>query len=92
LYQGLRVPLRAYMLPTTRQEGGSAISATGYRMNSKEVVCCEVRLVNPFGGVRTPLEPSYVEHKYYAPGVGQVYGRGLELVDVKTGLGKEVHL
>jgi hypothetical protein len=54
-------------------------------MNSKEVVCCEVRLVNPFGGVRTPLEPSYVEHKYYAPGVGQVYGGGLELVDVKTG-------
>jgi hypothetical protein len=42
-------------------------------------------LVNPFGGVRTPLEPSYVEHKYYAPGVGQVYGGGLELVDVKTG-------
>jgi hypothetical protein len=31
----------------------------------------------------TPLEPSYVEHKYYAPGVGQVYGGGLELVDVK---------
>jgi hypothetical protein len=54
--------------------------------------CCEVRLVNPFGGVRMPLEPSYVEHKYYAPGVGQVYGGGLELVDVKTGLGKEVHL
>ena len=38
------------------------------------------------------VEPSYVEHKYYAPGVGQVYGGGLELVDVKTGLGKEVHL
>ena len=54
--------------------------------------CCEVRLVNPFGAVRTPLEPSYVEHKYYARGVGQVYGGGLELVDVKTGLGKEVHL
>jgi hypothetical protein len=54
---------------------------------------CEVRLVNPFDGVRTPLEPSYVEHKYYAaPGVGQVYGGGLELVEVKTGLGKEVHL
>jgi hypothetical protein len=32
----------------------------------------------------TPLEPSYDEHKYYAPGVGQVYGGGLELVDVKT--------
>jgi hypothetical protein len=25
----------------------------------------------------TPLEPSYHEHKYYAPGVGQVYGGGL---------------
>jgi hypothetical protein len=33
----------------------------------------------------TPLEPSYAEHKYYAPGVGQVYGGGSELVDVKTG-------
>jgi len=33
----------------------------------------------------TPLEPSYAEHKYYAGGVGQVYGGGLELVDVKTG-------
>jgi hypothetical protein len=33
----------------------------------------------------TPLEPSYHEHKYYARGVGQVYGGGLELVDVKTG-------
>ena len=31
----------------------------------------------------TPLEPGYVEHKYYAAGVGQVYGGGLELVDVK---------
>jgi hypothetical protein len=31
LYQGLRVPLRVYMLPTTRQEGGRAISATGYQ-------------------------------------------------------------
>ena len=35
----------------------------------------------------TPLEPSYDEHKYYAPGVGQVYGGGLELVDVKDGCG-----
>src|SRR5215216_5820949 len=33
----------------------------------------------------TPLEPSYAEHKYYARGVGQVYGGGSELVDVKTG-------
>jgi hypothetical protein len=33
----------------------------------------------------TPLEPSYHEHKYYARGVGQVYGGGLELVHVKTG-------
>jgi hypothetical protein len=33
----------------------------------------------------TPLEPGYVEHKYYALGVGHVYGGGLELVDVKTG-------
>src|SRR5215207_956767 len=33
----------------------------------------------------TPLEPSYAEHKYYARGVGQVYGGGLELVDVKRG-------
>jgi hypothetical protein len=33
----------------------------------------------------TPLEPGYVEHKYYARGVGQVYGGGLELVDVKMG-------
>src|SRR5215203_4430719 len=33
----------------------------------------------------TPLEPSYAEHKYYAPGVGQVDGGGSELVDVKTG-------
>jgi hypothetical protein len=33
----------------------------------------------------TPLEPSYHEHKYYAPGVGQVYGGGSELVNVKTG-------
>jgi hypothetical protein len=33
----------------------------------------------------TPLEPSFVEHKYYARGVGQVYGGGLELVDMKTG-------
>jgi hypothetical protein len=33
----------------------------------------------------TPLEPSYDEHKYYARGVGQVYGGGSELVDVKTG-------
>jgi hypothetical protein len=34
----------------------------------------------------TPLEPSYDEHKYYAPGVGQqVYGGGSELVNVKTG-------
>jgi hypothetical protein len=32
----------------------------------------------------TPLEPSYVEHKYYARGVGQVYGGGSELVDVNT--------
>ena len=32
----------------------------------------------------SPLEPSYHEHKYYARGVGQVYGGGLELVDVKT--------
>src|SRR5215213_10167759 len=31
----------------------------------------------------TPLEPGYVEHKYYAPGVGQVSGGGLELVNVK---------
>jgi hypothetical protein len=31
----------------------------------------------------TPLEPGYVEHKYYAPGVGFVYGGGLELIDVK---------
>jgi hypothetical protein len=33
----------------------------------------------------TPLEPSYHEHKYYARGVGQVYGGGSELVNVKTG-------
>jgi hypothetical protein len=33
----------------------------------------------------TPLEPSYAEQKYYASGVGQVSGGGLELVDVKTG-------
>jgi hypothetical protein len=33
----------------------------------------------------TPLEPSYDEHKYYARGVGQVYGGGSELVEVKTG-------
>ena len=33
----------------------------------------------------TPLEPSYHEHKYYARGVGQVYGGGLELVVVKSG-------
>jgi hypothetical protein len=33
----------------------------------------------------TPLEPSYDEHKYYARGVGQVYGGGSELVNVKTG-------
>jgi hypothetical protein len=33
----------------------------------------------------TPLEPSYDEHKYYARGVGQVYGGGSELVDVQTG-------
>jgi hypothetical protein len=33
----------------------------------------------------TRLEPSYDEHKYYARGVGQVYGGGSELVDVKTG-------
>jgi hypothetical protein len=33
----------------------------------------------------TPLEPSYHEHKYYARGVGHVYGGGLELVDVKMG-------
>src|SRR5215211_7761751 len=33
----------------------------------------------------TTLEPSYDEHKYYARGVGQVYGGGSELVDVKTG-------
>jgi hypothetical protein len=32
----------------------------------------------------TPLEPSYHEHKYYARGVGHVYGGGLELVEVKT--------
>jgi hypothetical protein len=31
----------------------------------------------------TPLEPGYVEHKYYARGVGHVYGGGLELVDMK---------
>src|SRR5215216_186601 len=31
----------------------------------------------------SPLEPSYSEHKYYARRVGQVYGGGLELVDVK---------
>ncbi len=31
----------------------------------------------------TPLEPSYAEHKYYAAGVGQVSGGGLELVEVK---------
>ncbi|WP_166176210.1 hypothetical protein [Rubrobacter tropicus] len=34
----------------------------------------------------TPLEPGLVEHKYYAPGVGQVgASEGLNLVDVKTG-------
>jgi hypothetical protein len=33
----------------------------------------------------SPLEPSYHEHKYYARGVGYVYGGGLELVAVKTG-------
>jgi hypothetical protein len=33
----------------------------------------------------TPLEPSYSEHKYYARGVGQVFGGGSELVDVKRG-------
>jgi hypothetical protein len=33
----------------------------------------------------SPLEPSYDEHKYYAPGVGQVSGGGLELVDIKHG-------
>ena len=33
----------------------------------------------------SPLEPSYDEHKYYAPGVGQVSGGDLELVDVKHG-------
>jgi hypothetical protein len=33
----------------------------------------------------TPLEPGYAEHKYYAPGVGFVYGGGLELIDIKTG-------
>ena len=33
----------------------------------------------------SPLEPSYSEHKYYAHGVGQVSGGGLELVDVKMG-------
>ena len=31
----------------------------------------------------TPLEPGYVEHKYYAPGVGFVHGGGLALIDVK---------
>ena len=33
----------------------------------------------------TPLQPGFYEKKYYARGVGQVYGGGLELVDVKTG-------
>src|ERR687884_359596 len=37
----------------------------------------------------TPLEPSYDEHKYYARGVGQVYGGGSELVDVKPGGGED---
>jgi hypothetical protein len=31
----------------------------------------------------TPLELLLVEHKYYAVGVGHVWGGGLELIDVK---------
>src|SRR5215213_6017581 len=58
-----------------------------------KVVSLNVSAMVPYGSFDhvlvtkefTPLEPGYVEHKYYAPGVGQVSGGGLELVDVKRG-------
>ena len=78
-------PIRRWVSPTARSttKARPRIMAKAISLNES------VRV--PFGsfdGVLetkewTPLEPGYVEHKYYAAEVGQVYGGGLELVDVK---------
>ena len=65
----------------------------GEAMDMARVLSLDASVTVPYGSFDhvletrewTPLEPSYDEHKYYARGVGQVYGGGLELVDVKTG-------
>jgi hypothetical protein len=65
----------------------------GEAMDMARVLSLKASVTVPYGSFDhvletkewTPLEPSYAEHKYYARGVGQVYGGGSELVDVKTG-------
>jgi hypothetical protein len=65
----------------------------GKAMDMAKVVSLNASVTVPYGSFDhvlvtkefTPLQPGYVEHKYYAPGVGQVSGGGLELVDVKRG-------
>src|SRR5215212_11527803 len=65
----------------------------GEAMDMARVLSLNVSATVPYGSFDhvlvtkefTPLEPGYVEHKYYAPGVGQVSGGGLELVNVKRG-------
>src|SRR5919112_6355708 len=62
-------------------------------MDMARVLSFEASVTVPYGSFDhvletkewTPLAPSYDEHKYYARGVGQVYGGGSELVDVKRG-------
>ena len=65
----------------------------GEAMDMARVLSLNASVTVPYGSFDhvlvtkewTPLEPSYHEHKYYARGVGHVYGGGLELVDVKMG-------
>jgi hypothetical protein len=65
----------------------------GKAMDMAKVVSLNESATVPYGSFDrvlvtkefTPLQPGYIEHKYYAPGVGQVSGGGLELVDVKRG-------
>jgi hypothetical protein len=65
----------------------------GEAEDTAEVVSLDESATVPYGSFDrvletrewTPLEPSYDEHKYYAAGVGQVSGGGLELVEVNHG-------
>ena len=84
---GIIMPAEPKVGETHRQE-----YYPGEAMDMAKVLSLSESVTVPYGSFDhvletkewTPLEPGYVEHKYYAPGVGYVGHPGsLELIDVK---------